>query len=116
MRSAPRSERRRKLNARRAARKPAVVPDVGLRILEAAAISLSSSTGAAEFPHAATGFVGRDDRPDVRELGAHFRTSTTSVDGITREESVSLLDPQCPQIVRHLVSERGYKYIVNNIK
>lgn len=111
--SAPRLDRRRKLNAKR---RGLAAPGVGLRILEAAAVSRSATVDTAMLPHASTGFVGRDDRPDVRKLGARSGSSAVLLDGITLEESMRLLDPQCPQIVRRLVSERGYRYIVNDIK
>lgn len=112
-RSAPRADRRRRLNAKR---KAAMAPDVGLRILEAAAVSHAPAIDTAKFPHAGSGFVGRDDRSDTRKLRAHSGESTVSLDGITREDSMGLLDPQCPQKVRRLVSECGYTYIVNDIK
>lgn len=84
--------------------------------MEAASVSHSATVDAAKLPHASTGFVGRDDRPDVRKLGARSGSSAVLIDDITPEEYMSLLDPECPQIVRSLVSGRGYRYIVNDIK
>ncbi|KAF7969180.1 hypothetical protein HWV62_28009 [Athelia sp. TMB] len=111
----PRANRRRKLNASRSARKPGVSPEIGTRILNAAHITCDRSARTAAFPHASSSFVGRSDRSDVRAFASQSTALTVLTDAITTEDSLNLLDPECPQRVRHLISHGGYKYIVNDI-
>jgi hypothetical protein len=68
----------------------------------------------------ASAFVGRGDRADVSAFAARGRSSasklTVCLDDITTDESLSKLDPNCPVMVRNLITNHQYKYIVNDIR
>jgi hypothetical protein len=76
------------------------------------------SVTANEFPHAISGFAGKDDRADVANFTARGvpsgTNSTVSLDSITVKESLSRLDPNCPTMVRNLIINHSYRYIVND--
>ncbi|KAF7972052.1 hypothetical protein HWV62_19193 [Athelia sp. TMB] len=111
-----RPNRRAKLKASRAMRKDGAAAAVALRILETCDAARSPSISTTNLPHATTGFVGRSDRADCKAFASGSHGLPTLVDKITQAECMRLLDPQCSQRVRHLVSNCGYKYIVNDIR
>ena len=93
---------------------------VALNILEHAQIVQDSSVIVDEFPHTVSAFAGKDDRADVVKFtacGAPLElNSTVSLDSITVQESLLCLDPNCPLVVRNLITNHSYRYIVNNIR
>ncbi|KIM86814.1 hypothetical protein PILCRDRAFT_4693 [Piloderma croceum F 1598] len=78
-----------------------------------------SSVNVADLPHAASAFVGRSDRADVSAFATRGRSSalnsTVCLDDISTDESLSKLDPNCLAMVRNLITNHQYKYIVNDI-
>jgi hypothetical protein len=116
-----RNERRRKRNAKkRNERGPDLPPPVTLNILQRTQNIQDSSVNVADFPHAASAFVGKSDRVDVSAFAARGRfsasNSTVCLDDVTTDESLSKLDPNCPAMVRNLIINHQYKYIVNDIR
>jgi hypothetical protein len=116
-----RNERRRKRNAKkRNERGPDLPPPIALNILQRAQSIQDNSVNVADFPHAASAFVGRSDRADVSAFAARGRSSasnsTVCLDDITTDESLSKLDPNCLAMVRNLITNHQYKYIVNDIR
>ena len=71
-----------------------------------------------EFPHAISGFAGKDDHADVTKFTARGlpsgTNSTVSLDSITVKESLSCLDPNCPMMIWNLIINHSYRYIVND--
>ena len=116
-----RNERRRKRNAKkRNERGPDLPPPVALNILQRAQTIRDNSVNVLGLPHAASAFVGRGDRADVAAFAACGRSFasklTVCLDDITTDESLSKLDPNCPVMVRNLITNHQYKYIVNDIR
>ena len=99
-------------------------PPVALNILQHAQSiqdnAVNVAVNVADLPHAASAFVGRSNRADVSAFAARGHSSTSNstvcLDNITMDESLSKLDPNCPAMVRNLITNHKYKYIVNNIR
>lgn len=95
------------------------LPPVALSILQRTQAIQDNSVNMADLPHAASAFVGRSDCADVSAFAACGHSSlnlTICLDDITMDESLSKLDPNCPVMVRNLITNHQYKYIVNDIR
>ena len=96
------------------------LPPVTLNIFQRMQTIQDNSVNVADLPHAASAFVGRSDRADVSAFTAHSCSSasnlTVCLDEITMDELLSKLDPNCPAMVRNLITNHQYKYIVNDIR
>ena len=117
-----RPERRRKRNAARRNDRGTQLPSViSLNILEHAESFQDNSVDANKFHHASTGFVGVNDCSDTHEFAARGLDPGPNIavcldDITTTKDSLSHLDPKCPVLVRNLITNHEYKYIVNDIR
>ena len=116
-----RNKCRQKRNAKkRNERGPDLSPPVALNILQRVQSIQDNTVNVADLPHAASAFVGRGDRADVSAFAARGHSSASNsmvcLDDITTDESLSKLDPNCPAMVRNLITNHKYKYIVNDIR
>jgi len=116
-----RNERRRKRNAKKRNDRGVELPcTVALNILEHATKNDSDNVDVTDFPRAASAFVGRNDSSDTCIFTDRGLSSTPNsaidLDEVTVGESLSKLDPGCPTVVRNLIMNQGYKYIVNDIR
>lgn len=92
---------------------------MAVNILERTQTIPDASFDVTDLPHAASGFAGINDRLDVQEFAARGRSPTPGsavyLDNITVQDSLSQLDPKCPGMVRNLIINKHYRYIVNLI-
>ena len=93
---------------------------ISLNVLEHAESFQDNSVDANKFCHASTGFVGVNDRSDTHEFAVRGLDPGPNIavclDDITTKDSLSRLDPEYPVLVRNLITNHEYKYIVNDIR